>query len=239
MPLIYLRESESVCASIASCKDLCKWLQRLYRVDEPLSLHQSHELNHLLMHVVAAEGVGGAGGGADVTTGKLCLTLQPSSSCSDRLDIIRPDVQSHVKKNPQTRQGNPPVLQQHRPHNDAGPEWEVKHVPTRAKSLLHDDSWLPWSCTELVCFIYSCFKRKFSCFLRKKKCIAYNRWDVRKLCLGTSFLSWILLFSSKYKILSCESGRNAHKLQPSAVVTDKILSLAFNQWPLQCPVVFY
>lgn len=91
MPLICLRESESVCAcvhgvyvcvmqpmqymcaSIASCKDLCKWLQQLYRVDELLSLHQSHELNHLLMYVVAAEGE------ADVMTGKLRLTLQAAA----------------------------------------------------------------------------------------------------------------------------------------------------------------
>lgn len=61
------------CASIASCKDLCKWLQQLYRVDELLSLHQSHELNHLLMYVVAAEGE------ADVMTGKLRLTLQAAA----------------------------------------------------------------------------------------------------------------------------------------------------------------
>lgn len=90
--------------------------QRLYRVDELLSLRQSHALNHLLMRVVAAEGEG-----ADVNTGKLCLTLQ-AAALIDWTSFAPTSNLTLKKKNPQTRQGNPPALQQYRPHNDAGPE---------------------------------------------------------------------------------------------------------------------
>lgn len=163
----------------------------------------------------------------------------PSSSCSDRLDIIRPDVQSHVKKKP-LRQDKE-ILQR---SNNTDPimtlaQSERLSMCQREQSRCYmmiagcPGRALSW----YVSFIVAS-RGNSLVFSEKKKCIASNRWDVRKLCLGTIFLSWILVFSSKYKILSCDSGRNAHKLQPSAVVTEKMLSLAFNQWPLQCPVVF-
>lgn len=151
---MHLRERVNACMCYAtrSCNyDLCKWPKQLWS-GWARSLHQSHELNHLLMCAAAADGQ--LVSRLENSVWPLKQLLSSAGHHSSRRPISCSKKNSRQDKKILRRSNN----------NDAGPEWEVKHVPTPAKSLLHHDSRLPWLLPELLCFIYSCLERKFSPF---------------------------------------------------------------------------
>lgn len=92
------------------------------------SLHHSHGLNHLLMYVPGKRRL------MSWLENSVCPLKQ--LLCLTELQLSTHPSLSVKKTHHQTRQENPPAVQQYWLHNDMDWEWEVKCVPMQAKSLL-------------------------------------------------------------------------------------------------------